>query len=123
VQILTPEEEAGHRNATLYGLGRGAVVGAGLSVPAHFIMRNRPFYRQVPITLKALGYVVLLVPCVSISAEKAGEAYDQSMWTGVGKREIDALATRESARWDQLTTTGKMKDWAGRNKYGIIAAR
>jgi hypothetical protein len=62
------------------------------------------------------------VPTITITAEKAGEAYDRSQWTGVGKRELDAEAQRETERWQGLSTTERMTDFAKQNKYGLIAA-
>jgi hypothetical protein len=63
------------------------------------------------------------VPCISISGEKAGEAFERSKWTGVGKEELDRERFRKETRWESLSTTGKVKDWAARNKWGLIAGR
>ena len=58
---------------------------------------------------------------MSISAEKAGEAYERSQWKGVGKRELDMKEKREEERLAQMGTADRFKDWAGRNRYGMIA--
>ena len=60
------------------------------------------------------------LPLITVSGEKAGEAYDRSQWTGVGKMEIDAVEAKEQARWERLGTGEKLGDWAKRRKYGII---
>jgi hypothetical protein len=73
--------------------------------------------------LKALGLVVISVPCISISAEKAGEAYERSMWTGVGQREIERRGAVEEQQWEELSTGEKIKNWANRNQYGIVGGR
>jgi len=84
-------------------------------------MRASTFYRALPIPLKAFAGVVTILPCISISAEKAGEAYERSQWSGIGKRELDLQEKREQERLEALGTSARVKDWAGRNRYGIIA--
>jgi len=84
-------------------------------------MRYSHNYKALPIPLKAFGAVVVILPCLSISAEKAGEAYDRSQWSGIGKRELDMKEKREQERLANLTTQARLNDWAGRNRYGIIA--
>jgi hypothetical protein len=63
-----------------------------------------------------------VVPCISITAEKSGEAFIRSTWTGSGKNEIDREAQRAAARWDSLGTVAKAQDWGGRHKWGLIGA-
>ena len=84
-------------------------------------MARSSTYRALPIPLKAFAGVVVILPCMSISAEKAGEAYERSQWKGVGKRELDMKEKREEERLAEMSTTARFKDWAGRNRYGMIA--
>lgn len=61
----------------------------------------------MPKTPKELIYVCIIVPCVSISGEKAGEAFERSRWTGVGPRELEKEKTREERRWEHLGQVAK----------------
>jgi hypothetical protein len=74
----------------------------------------------MPLPLKALGIVTISVPCIVIAAEKSGEAFDRSQWTGIGKQEMDAVAAREDQRWGNLSFGEKLGDWGKRNKFGIL---
>lgn len=122
-QVVTPEQAQGYRSATIAGGLKGAGLGFGIAIPAHFLLQRRAAYRAVPITLKTLGYVCLLVPLISIAAEKSGEAYERSQWTGVGARELERSRDKEERRWEDLSTSQKVRDWAARNKWGLIAGR
>jgi hypothetical protein len=122
-QVVTPEQAQGYRSATIAGGLKGAGLGFGIAIPAHFLLQRRAAYRAVPITLKTLGYVCLLVPLISIAAEKSGEAYDRSQWTGVGARELERSRDKEERRWEDLSSSQKVRDWAARNKWGLIAGR
>jgi hypothetical protein len=84
-------------------------------------MARSATYRALPIPLKAFAGVVVILPCLSISAEKAGEAYERSQWSGIGKRELDMKEKREQERLANMGTGARLSDWAGRNRYGIIA--
>lgn len=122
-QIVTAEEAAAHRAATTKGAMRGGAFGVGIIAPSHFLLQRKAFYRSIPITLKTLAYVCLLVPCVSIGGEKAGEAFERSRWTGVAARELEREKAKEETKWETLNTGGKVKEWAKTNKWGLIAAR
>lgn len=84
------------------------------------LKRQSAYYRALPLPLKALGVVGVIVPSMSIGAEKAGEAYSRTQWTGVGKREMEAVELRERERWERLGTSGQIADWAKRRKWYII---
>ncbi|KAK8844708.1 hypothetical protein IAR55_006557 [Kwoniella newhampshirensis] len=123
MQIAGEKDFRGYQDATVNGGLQGALLGAGISVPAYYIlMRRSVTYRALPLPLKALGAVVICVPCVYISAEKAGERFSKSQYTGVGKRELDREHELERERWDKLSVVSKATDWAGRHKYGMIGA-
>jgi len=122
MQVLTSEDSNAYTQATINGGLKGLAIGTGIAVPGHFgLMRASTFYKALPIPLKAFAGVVTILPCISISAEKAGEAYERSQWSGIGKRELDLQEKREQERLEALGTSARVKDWAGRNRYGIIA--
>ncbi len=122
-QFTSPEQQAAYRSANIRGGLTGIALATGVSVPSYLILNSRSnFYRSLPIAAKAFGFVVIGVPFVFISAEKAGEAYDRSTWTGAGKRELDMVEERERQRWDSLGFGEKFGDWGRRNRYGIIGS-
>jgi hypothetical protein len=75
------------------------------------------------LTVKALGVVVVTFTFISIGAEKAGEAYQQSLWLGVGLKEVTAEQQRAKDRWERLTTSEKVKDWAVNQQYSLFGGR
>jgi len=77
-------------------------------------------YRRLPLSLKALGIVLVTAPCLSIQAERRGLEYDRSQWEGDSMRVIDEKALKEAKRWDGLSITEKLGDWAERRQYSII---
>lgn len=119
---LKKDDQAAYRQAVTTGGIQGTVLAAAIAVPMHLFLRRRPNYNAIPVTLKALGYVCLTVPCISITAEKSGEAYIRSTWSGQGKRELDRESQRALERWESLSNSQKAKDWAARHKWGMIGA-
>jgi len=77
-------------------------------------------YRRLPLSLKALGIILVTAPCLSIQAERRGLEYDRSQWEGDSMRVIDEKALKEAKRWDGLSITEKLGDWAERRQYSII---
>ncbi len=73
--------------------------------------------------MKAFGFIIVGIPCISVSAEKAGEAFERSQWSGTGKIELDKEAERERRRLEGMTVSDRVKDWASRNQFGIIGGR
>ncbi|WVQ85381.1 hypothetical protein IAT38_007546 [Cryptococcus sp. DSM 104549] len=123
LKIVTNEGLRGYTDATINGGIRGTILAVGLSIPTHFILHKRsPVYRALPLPLKALVYVTIGVPCISICGEKAGEAFNRSQYTGVGQKELDYEEQREQDRWAKMTTWQKTGDWAARHKYGVVGA-
>ncbi|WVR03131.1 hypothetical protein IAU60_000121 [Kwoniella sp. DSM 27419] len=121
MKLATADDFRAYHDATVAGGIRGAVLGTGLAVPSYLILKRRSqAYRNLPTPLKALGAVMIMVPCISISAEKAGEAFTRSQYSGVAKRELDREAQEEADRWEQMSFVQKMGDWAGRRKYALI---
>ncbi|KAJ7639382.1 hypothetical protein FB45DRAFT_905458, partial [Roridomyces roridus] len=87
------------------------------SVYAH---RRWTYYRQLPPSLKLLGVLVIAAPALSIQAERRGLEYDKSQWEGDGVQLIQAQEVLETTRWESLSTTDKIADWAKRHEYSII---
>ncbi|KAF8592716.1 hypothetical protein K439DRAFT_1400716 [Ramaria rubella] len=121
MKILTQEEIAAQQHATIVGGAKGFFGGLAAAIPASYLAQRRwPYYRALPPSIKALGVVSVVVPAFVIAAEQAGHAFEQSRWTGVGKLELDAVKSAQQRHWESLDTQGKINEWAGRNKWGII---
>lgn len=101
---------------------KGAALGAAAFVPANWALKRRfPYYRNLPLQGKAFLGLLFVIPCGTVFAEKAGEHFiAANQWQGAGKAELDKEAALAQARWDQLSTVDKAKDWAARHQYSII---
>ncbi len=111
-------------NANVNGGLRGLAYAAAVCGPGFYaLQRYSPQFRTLPLPLKAFGLVVISVPLISVTAEKAGEAYERSLWTGAGVKELETKAIKEQQRWDSLTTSEKVRDWASNHQYSIVGGR
>jgi hypothetical protein len=73
---IQEHDAASKRGAIEGALGSGAAaIAASL-----WAQRRLPAYRNLPISLKALGVIIIVAPCVSIQAERRGLEYDRSQW-------------------------------------------
>jgi hypothetical protein len=119
--MQAPESDPeGHQRATINGGIRGAAIAAVLAGGAHLALRKKPYYMNLSSGPKAFCYVALVTPCISISAEKAGEAFERSRWFGLGKMELDRQASRKELAWNRLSTSEKMAAWGKDNKWTLI---
>ncbi|WWC90139.1 uncharacterized protein L201_005072 [Kwoniella dendrophila CBS 6074] len=123
MKLATAEDIRQYNDATINGGVRGLFIGLGISLPGFYLINKRSaYYRGLPLPLRALGYVMVIVPSISIAAEKEGEAFTRSQYTGIAQRELDREAQIEHQRWQNLSTISKFGDWAARHKYGLLAA-
>jgi len=121
MKIITPADIAAHRNATITGGLQGAGIAAAIAVPGfYYLQRRSATFRSLPIPMKAFMGVTIVVPFVSIMAEKAGERFDRSQWTGVGAQELVREAEEEKERRESLDRWDALKDWGKRNKWSIV---
>ncbi|TBU32920.1 hypothetical protein BD311DRAFT_794677 [Dichomitus squalens] len=121
MKFATEEELAGHHAATVRGAIEGTLGSLAVTLPATWYLNRRwPAFRALPPQLKALGIVLIVAPCYAIQTERRGVEYDESTWTGAAKAMLDDNERKEESRWESLTNSQKMKDWAMRNQYKII---
>jgi hypothetical protein len=81
MKIVTQEEIDGHANATMRGALEGSLGSAAIAIPASLLLNRRwASYRALPISLKVLGTVLVVAPCLSIQAERRGLEYDRAHW-------------------------------------------
>ncbi|ORX41287.1 hypothetical protein BD324DRAFT_648161 [Kockovaella imperatae] len=120
-QIVTAEHEREHQDATVVGGLKGAAIAASIIAPFHLAMRKySTAYRAIPTPLKAFGFVTVGVFTINFAAEKSGEAYDQSQWSGAGQNSIDAKTKARDAQWEQMGMLEKAGDFAIRWKFPLI---
>jgi hypothetical protein len=80
-QIVTEEELKEHQRATIVGGAKGFLGGLAVALPASaFAQRRSPYYRSLPLSIKALGVVSVVVPAFVITAEQAGHAFERQQW-------------------------------------------
>ncbi|PCH33950.1 hypothetical protein WOLCODRAFT_160477 [Wolfiporia cocos MD-104 SS10] len=121
MKIATEEELAGHYAAIVRGAIEGIAAGLAISLPGTWYMNHRWLaFRSLPIQLKALGTVLLVAPLYAIQAERRGVEYDESTWTGAGKRELEREERRQQERWSTLDAGQKFREWAMRHQYEVI---
>jgi len=123
MKILTKEDFEAHDRATLRGAIEGIAGGLAFALPASYIMHKRwASYRALPLSLKALGVIMVVGPAYAVRAEQAGVEFDKSQWRDAGKATLTTEQIIEEQRWESLSTREKFGDWASRNQYKIILA-
>ncbi|GJE84520.1 respiratory supercomplex factor 2, mitochondrial [Phanerochaete sordida] len=121
MKIISREEQDAQQRATVLGAVKGFVGGAAVALPMSMLLQRRwQYYRHLPLSLKAFGVIMIVVPSFVISAEHAGQRFEREHWHDLGKQELDAKAAREEQRWERLSVGDKVKDFASRHQYGII---
>jgi len=70
-----------HDAASRKGAIEGTVVGGTVALAGSFWAQKRlPAYRKLPLSLKALGAIIITAPLLAIQAERRGLEYDRSQW-------------------------------------------
>ena len=81
MKIVTQEEIDGHSKATMRGAAEGVLTSAAIAIPGSMILNRRwASYRTLPLSLKVLGTVLVIAPCLSIQAERRGLEFDRAHW-------------------------------------------
>ncbi|KAJ3788154.1 hypothetical protein GGU10DRAFT_385183 [Lentinula aff. detonsa] len=118
---VTEEQLQGHSRAVRRGAIEGTLGGLLFSgAVSYYAHRRLPAYRTLPLSLKALGPVILIAPLLSIQAERRSIEYDESQWTGEGLKILNEKEQKKIAEWDAMTPTQKLGDWARRHEYSLI---
>lgn len=75
---VTHEELEAFDRATVRGSIEGIAGGLALSLPASFAaQRYWPAYRRLPLSLKALGVILIVGPTWAIQTERRGVEFDE----------------------------------------------
>ncbi|KAF4619584.1 hypothetical protein D9613_004950 [Agrocybe pediades] len=113
---LKAHDEASRRGAIEGALASGSVALAG----SYWAHRSYPAYRRLPLSLKALGVIIVVAPCLTIQAERRGLEYDRSQWEGEGLGVLDEKDLQAAKRWDAMSMSDKIGDWSYRHQYSLI---
>ncbi|TFK62029.1 hypothetical protein BDN72DRAFT_777612, partial [Pluteus cervinus] len=117
----TPQQLEAHAAASRRGALEGtAASGLAALAGSYYLHHRSPTYRQMPISLKALGVVLVVAPCLAIQAERRGLEYDRSQWEGDSIKVLDEKHQQEEKHWQSLSSRDRVADWAARHQYSII---
>lgn len=110
-----------HAAASRRGAIEGTLASSSVALGASYYLQRRfATYRNLPLSIKALGIVLVTAPCFAIQAERRGLEYERSQWEGEALRVMDERALQVQRRWDALGWKERVSDWAGRHEYSII---
>ncbi|KAF9028617.1 hypothetical protein BDP27DRAFT_915460 [Rhodocollybia butyracea] len=114
---VTEEQMREHSKAVRRGAIEGTIAGSILSGGATYYAHTRiPAYRALPMSLKALGPIILIAPLLSIQAERRSLQYDESQWCHDSQRKR-AINKREMGSDEPDAETCRL---AKRHEYSII---
>lgn len=72
---------AGEQAASLRGSIEGGAAGTAVGLGAtYYLNRVSPTFRRLPISLKAAAIVVMVLPAISIQAERRALEFSRSQW-------------------------------------------
>ncbi|KAF8634790.1 hypothetical protein AX15_000706 [Amanita polypyramis BW_CC] len=118
---LTEQQIRDHEAASRRGAVEGVVVGTAAATSAGWYLNRRWIaYRNLPLTLKFLGGVIIVAPLLAIQAERRGLEYDRSQWDGAIVQMLEGRQEREQEAWQKLSTKEKITTWAAQHQYTII---
>lgn len=119
---VTQEELEAFDRATIRGSIEGIAGGLAISLPASFAaQRYWPAYRALPLSLKALGVILIVGPTWAIQTERRGVEFDEEHnWKGAGRQLLDSAKAREASEWGGLSSSEKLSKWVARHQYQVI---
>jgi len=118
---LSNDQIQKHTAASRRGAIEGAVVGSSVGLAtSYWAQRNLHAYQRLPLSLKALGIIIVTAPCLSIQAERRGLEYDRSQWEGAAVHVLDERELQAEKHWESLSFWDKVGDWSFRHQYSLI---
>jgi len=121
MKLLTKEEADAHYRTTLEGGLKGFTVGLASSLGmAWFLNKRWPYYRNLPLSLKAFSIIVITVPAVVIQAEHQSDAFQRAQWEGAGKMELDDEEKKRLQKWESMGYSERAYDYAARHQFGMV---
>ncbi|PPQ83129.1 hypothetical protein CVT25_003706 [Psilocybe cyanescens] len=121
MKLLTDQQREEHAAASRRGALEGALASGTVALAGSLWANKRwPAYQRLPISLKALGLIIVAAPCLSIQAERRGLEYERSQWEGEGLRILDEREIQAMKKWDSMSLSDKIGDWSYRHQYSLI---
>ncbi|KAF9534571.1 hypothetical protein CPB83DRAFT_203075 [Crepidotus variabilis] len=118
---LNQEQVQEHTAASRRGAIEGAALGASVGLAgSYWAQRRLHAYQRLPLSLKALGIIIITAPCLSIQAERRGLEYDRSQWVGAAVHLMDERELEAEKHWESLSLWDKVGDWSYRHQYSLI---
>ncbi|KAL5508457.1 RCF2_1 [Sanghuangporus vaninii] len=124
MKLVSEEDIKNYEKSTVRGMVEGFIGGTIASSAGFYMLHRRSrYYRSLPLTIKALGFVMVIAPAVAAQAERRGLQYDmEHNWESAGKREMDREEAEALERWNSLTPMQKVGDWALRYRWHLFLA-
>jgi len=80
-QLPDDDELIQHNKAIRRGALEGTAIGGVFALGgSYYLQRTFAAYRQMPLSLKALGVVMVVAPAITIQAERRSLEFDRGRW-------------------------------------------
>ncbi|ODQ82628.1 hypothetical protein BABINDRAFT_169863 [Babjeviella inositovora NRRL Y-12698] len=120
MKLLSDEESTAHRNATLIGCAKGAVLGAAISTSIFTLgVKRWPAIRRLNTSIKTAMCVMPPLACFSVWGELASLAFDEDFYQSEKKRQ-DMIEAQKY--WNAMDTKQKCIHTLSTNRYSILGA-
>lgn len=107
--------------AAIRGGIEGTVMGTAVTIPSFYILhRQWPYFRSLPLQVKALAAIIVILPTTAIRAEHRMIDYERSHWDGADKYAVERRAHEERLRWGSLSVKDKFADWTARHQLSFV---
>ncbi|KAI6166217.1 hypothetical protein EDD17DRAFT_43717 [Pisolithus thermaeus] len=107
--------------AAIRGAIEGTVMGTAATLPSLYILhRQWPYFRSLPLQVKALAAIIIILPTTAIRAEHRMIDYERSHWDGADKYAVERRAHEERLRWGSLSVKDKFADWTARHQLSFV---
>lgn len=107
--------------AAIRGGIEGTVMGTAVTIPSFYILhRQWPYFRSLPLQVKALAAIIVILPTTAIRAEHRMIDYERSHWDGADKYAVERRAHEERLRWGSLSVKDKFADWMARHQLSFV---
>lgn len=107
--------------AMIRGAVEGTIMGSAVTLPSFYILHRRwPYFRSLPLQLKALAAVIIIFPTAAIRAEHRMIDFERSHWDGTDKYAVERRAHEERLRWASLSAKDKFAEWTARHQLSYV---
>lgn len=120
MRVIKEDELEAHNTATLFGMARGALVGAGAAAVFQLVAPRRfPQIRLWPTSLRTALWVMPMLLGFSLEGERASVGFQKLL--GEDEEERQAVLAKHQA-WAQQPLGTRVVQLLSENKFSIIGA-